>query len=100
MDRWLLVRHWFPGLPYQGRSQHGNRGLRRLHGPRGQRAVIATARFSQDAAADGNGAWIVWTHPARLFSRSQAITALALAGRLAAGYGDGDPCVVSWRHEP
>jgi hypothetical protein len=30
-------------------------------------AVIATARFSQYAAADGNGAWIVSTHPARLF---------------------------------
>jgi hypothetical protein len=48
-------------------------------------AVIATARFSQYAAADGNGAWIVSTHPARLFSPNQAITALTLAGRLAAG---------------
>lgn len=28
--------------------------------------VIATARFSMDAAADGNGAWIVSTHPLRL----------------------------------
>ena len=35
-------------------------------------AVIAAARFSQYAAADGNGAWIVSTHPARLFSHSQA----------------------------
>ena len=25
--------------------------------------VIATARFSMDAAADGDGAWIVSTHP-------------------------------------
>lgn len=48
-------------------------------------AVIATARFSQYAAADGNGAWIISTHPARLFSRNQAITALTLAERLAAG---------------
>ena len=32
-------------------------------------AIVATARFSKDAAADGNGAWIVSTHPARLFSR-------------------------------
>jgi hypothetical protein len=38
-------------------------------------AIIATARFSKDAAADGNGAWIVSAHPARLFTRSQAITA-------------------------
>ena len=45
--------------------------------------VVATARFSEHAAADGNGAWIVSTHPARLFSRNQAITALTLAERLA-----------------
>jgi hypothetical protein len=57
------------------------------------RTVVATARFSQHAAADGTGAWIVSTHPARLFSRNQAITALALADRLAAGYGYDDPFV-------
>ena len=56
-------------------------------------AVIATARFSP-YAADCNGAWIVSTHPARLFSRSQAITALSLAHRLAAGFGDNDPHVI------
>jgi hypothetical protein len=61
--------------------------------------VIATARFSPYAAADGNGAWIVSTHPARLFSRHQAVTALTLAERLAAGYGDDDPFVQSWRAE-
>jgi hypothetical protein len=61
--------------------------------------VIATARFSQHAAADGNGAWIVSTHPARLFSRNQAITALTLAERLAVGYGDDDPFVIGWREE-
>jgi hypothetical protein len=60
---------------------------------------IATARFSEHAAADGNGAWIVSTHPARLFSRNQAITALTLAKRLAAGYRDNDPFVRSWREE-
>ena len=61
--------------------------------------VVATARFSQHAAADGNGAWIVSTHPARLFNRDQAITALTLAERLAAGFGDDDPFVKSWREE-
>ena len=61
--------------------------------------TVATARFSQHAAADGNGAWIVSTHAARLFTRGQAITALTLAGRLAAGYGDDDPFVESWRAE-
>jgi hypothetical protein len=62
-------------------------------------AVVATARFSKDAAADGNGAWIVSTHPARLFCRNQAITALILAERLAVGYGDDDPFVIGWRKE-
>ena len=61
--------------------------------------VIATARFSQHAAADGNGAWIVSTHPARLFTRNQAITALTLAERLAVGYEEDDPFVKSWRAE-
>ena len=61
--------------------------------------VAATARFSEHAAADGNGAWIVSTYPARLFSRNDVITALTLAERLAAGYGDDDPFVRSWREE-
>jgi hypothetical protein len=30
--------------------------------------VAATARFSEHATADGNGAWIVSTHPARFCS--------------------------------
>jgi len=51
--------------------------------------IVASARFSQHAAADGNGAWIVSTHPARLFTRNGAITALTLAERLAAGCGRG-----------
>jgi hypothetical protein len=38
-----------------------------------------------------NGAWIISTQPSRLFSRNQAITALALAERLAVGYGGDDP---------
>ena len=41
--------------------------------------VVATARWNWYVAAYGNGAWIVWTHPVRLFSRNQAITALTLA---------------------
>jgi hypothetical protein len=61
--------------------------------------VIATARFRQHAAANGKGAWIVSTHPARLFGRNEAITALTLAERLAVGYGDDDPFVIGWREE-
>lgn len=61
--------------------------------------TIAAARFSRHAAADGNGAWIVSTHPARLFSRNQAITALTLAERLTVDYGDNDPLVIGWRKE-
>jgi hypothetical protein len=62
--------------------------------------VVATARFSEHAAADGNGAWVVSIYPARLFTHNQAITALTLAERLAVGYGDDDPFVKSWRKEP
>ena len=61
--------------------------------------VIATAQFSEHAAADGHGAWIVSCHPGRLFTRNQAITAMVLAERLAAGYGDDDLFVVGWREE-
>ena len=61
--------------------------------------VIATARHSEHAAADGPGAWIVSGHPSRLFTRNQAITAMVLAERFAAGYGDDDPFVIGWREE-
>ena len=61
--------------------------------------VIATAQYSTDAAADGQGAWIVSGLPHRLVTRNQAITAMVLAERLAAGYGDDDPFVIGWREE-
>ena len=61
--------------------------------------VIATAEFSEPAAADGRGAWIVSCHPGRMFTRNQAITAMVLAERLDAGYGDDDPFVLGWREE-
>jgi hypothetical protein len=56
--------------------------------------VIATARYSPSAAADGQGAWIVSGLPHRLVNRNQAITAMVLAERLGAGYGDDDPFVI------
>ena len=61
--------------------------------------VVATARYSAHAAADGQGAWIVSGLPPRVFTRDQAITAMVLAERLAAGYGDNDPFIVGWREE-
>jgi hypothetical protein len=61
--------------------------------------VVANARYSAHAAADGQGAWIVSGLPRRLFSRNQAITAMVLAERLAAGYGDDDLFVIGWREE-
>jgi hypothetical protein len=57
--------------------------------------AVATARFSEHAAADGNGAWIVSTCTARLFDRGQAITALTVAELLMVGYADNDPLVVA-----
>jgi uncharacterized protein YfaQ (DUF2300 family) len=61
--------------------------------------VVATARFTEHAVADGNGAWIVATCPARLFDRDQAITALTVAGLLAVGSVGNDPLVIALRAE-
>ena len=61
--------------------------------------MIATARYSRSAAADGQGAWIVSGLPRRLFSRDQAITAMVLAEWLAAGFSDDDVFVIGWREE-
>jgi hypothetical protein len=61
--------------------------------------VIATAEFSEHAAADGHGAWTVSYHPGRLFTRNPGHHGMVLAERLAAGYGDDDPFVLSWREE-
>ena len=44
--------------------------------------VVATARFSKHDAANENGAWIVSTHPARLFTRDQMMTALTWAASM------------------
>jgi hypothetical protein len=61
--------------------------------------VVATARHSSQVMADGQGGWIVSGLPRRLFSRDQAITAMVLAERLAAGFGDDDLFVIGWRAE-
>lgn len=61
--------------------------------------IVATARFSEHAAANGSGAWIATTCSARLFDRGQASTALAVAGLLALGYVSNDPLVMALRAE-
>ena len=74
-----MVYHLLSGLP----NQPGEAGMaihitdHTMTLKTGDR-VVATARFSEHAAANGNGAWIVSTHPARLFTRDQAITALTV----------------------
>jgi hypothetical protein len=61
--------------------------------------VVATARCSSHEAADGQEAWVASGLPRRLFTRNQAITAMVLAERLAAGFGDDDLFVIGWREE-
>jgi hypothetical protein len=61
--------------------------------------VIATARFSQHAAADGQGAWIVSCNGDRLLTRNQAITALTVTELLETGYADDDALVIALREE-
>jgi hypothetical protein len=60
---------------------------------------VATARFNQYAAADGNGEWVVSICPARLPGRDQAITALTVAGLLESRYRDDAPIVVALPEE-
>ncbi len=60
--------------------------------------AIATARYSANAT-DCQGAWLVSGLPYRWFGRNQAITAMVLAERLAAGHGDDDLFVIGWRKE-
>ena len=61
--------------------------------------VVATARFSEHAAAGGCGAWIVSTVPARLFTRGRAITALTVAGLGESGHPGSDPLLVALQVE-
>jgi hypothetical protein len=61
--------------------------------------VIATARYCRGVADDGCGVWAASGWPGRVFTRNQAITAMVLAERLAAGYGDDDLFVIGWREE-
>lgn len=43
------------------------------------------AEWSSDAAADGNGAWVVSWLPLRLLSQDQAVTAMVMAENVAQG---------------
>jgi hypothetical protein len=61
--------------------------------------IVATARFSQHAAADGHGAWIVSNRSARLFTRNQAITALTITELLAIGHSPDHPLVLAFEQE-
>jgi hypothetical protein len=93
-----LIWHWIFGSPSPGRrSQRGiliEDGFMTLEVGR---TAVATVRFSQHAAADGNGAWSVPTCLARLFAREQAITALSVADLLESGYPNEHPLVVALR---
>jgi hypothetical protein len=51
-----------------------------------------------EAAVRLDNLWRVTGWP-RLLTRNEAITALVLAERLLAGYGDDDPFVAGWQEE-
>ena len=61
--------------------------------------IIATARFSQHAAANGQGAWIVSDRSVGLFTRNQAITALTVTELLAIGHSPDHPLVLAFEEE-
>lgn len=56
-------------------------------------ATPHTARWRPDAAADGQGAWVVSWLPLRLLTRDQAVTAMTLAEVVATEDVSADP----WR---
>ena len=58
--------------------------------------VVATARFSEHSATNGQGAWVVSDRPRRLFCRNQAITMVEI---LALGYSVDYPYVAALRSE-
>jgi hypothetical protein len=60
--------------------------------------VIATARYSSHAAAGRQARGSCLISPP-FVHRNQAITAMVLAERLAAGLGDDDLFVIGWREE-
>jgi len=53
--------------------------------------------FIASAKEDGKRRWKVSNRPG--LNRKQAMTAMVLAERLAAGYSDEDPFVAGWREE-
>jgi hypothetical protein len=65
--------------------------------------TIADTEISSDVAGETahcrDGLWYVTGYPGRAMDRNQAITAMMLAERLAAGYGDDDLQVRNWRAE-
>jgi hypothetical protein len=61
--------------------------------------IVATARFSEHTAADGQGAWIVSDRSGRLFSRNQAITALTVTELLEIGHRADHPLVLAFEEE-
>jgi hypothetical protein len=81
--RWLPS--WPPVAPSVRSEGSHDPDQRRIHDPadegRGHRDRPATA---STRCGQRGGSWTVSTHPARLFSRNEAITALTLVERLAA----------------
>lgn len=61
------------------------------------------ATWSPDAAADGNGAWVVSWLPLRLLTRNQAITAMTIAETVGTTAVDHThpmwPHLISWAAE-
>ena len=60
---------------------------------------VATARFSEHTVAEGKRRVACLDHPARLFTRDQAITTLTVAELGESGQPDSHPLVVALREE-
>ena len=61
--RWCLVWYWLPDLQVTGGLAMALRIMEDAMTLKTGNRAVATARFSEHTATDGNGAWIVSTHP-------------------------------------
>ena len=82
---WCLVGYWFAGPPRQGRFTVAIRITGDTMTVETGNRVVATVRFSEQALADGNGAWIVSTYPVGCSPVTRRTAVLTVAGLGRAG---------------
>jgi hypothetical protein len=89
----------FPDLTDESEVRYGSSNRRRLHERRAWRTRDRDRAIQLGRGGHWPGRLDSVRTPPPLFSRNQAITAMVLAERLAAGFGNDDPFVIGWREK-